>query len=270
MVTLARLGRACVLVVGRWNVIAAHGLALALGLGLVVSLGLGLGLEVGATTTIAVALGPLVESAVSYRDDYKVDVPIGESGQWSVRKKIVTKKDEEFGAMRAAFSGGGIRGRYVPAGTYTGLHRREEVIMSDTPDEIRDHSRFIHRARGRVLIAGLGLGVVLQAVARKPEVSEVTVIEQSLDVIKLVESHWRTKDWGLKFHVNQASIFEWKPLKGATFDCAWFDIWDGLCTDNLAEMGRLSRRFARCVPDRGFWGHSLLKAQKREERARGW
>jgi hypothetical protein len=64
VVALARLGRSCVLVVGRWNVIAAHGLALALGLGLVVSLGLGLGLEVGAATSIAVALGTLVEAAV--------------------------------------------------------------------------------------------------------------------------------------------------------------------------------------------------------------
>jgi hypothetical protein len=203
-------------------------------------------------------------------NEYKVDVPEGRSGDWEVRKFFVGKADSELDALQSMFSNGGGRGRFVPPGRYTGLYRGRTVIMSDTPDEIRDHYRFIRNATGHALIAGLGLGVVLQAVARKPEVSNVLVIEQSPDVVKLVEPHWKRKPWGKKFDIVLSDIFTWKPDKGARFDAAWFDVWDNLCTDNLTEMAKLHRRFARCAAFYGSWGHGLLKYQRDRERRAGW
>lgn len=201
------------------------------------------------------------------REKYGVDVPEGVSGDWSVKRFTVTRHDAEFEVIRAI---GGGHGRAVPEGTYTGLYRGRSVIMSDTPDEIHDHLRFIWRARGRVLIAGLGLGMVLQAVARKPDVAHITVIEQSEDVIKLVYDHWRAKSWGRKFEVVHADVMRWQPPRTARWDSAWFDIWDNLCTDNLTEMATLHRRYARRVADYGSWGHGLLKARRDQERRAGW
>ncbi len=158
----------------------------------------------------------------------------------------------------------------MPSGTYTILYRGREVIMSDTPDEIHDHLRFIWKSTGRVLIAGLGLGMVLQAVAKKPEVEHVTVIEQSEDVIKLVYDHYRTR-FGRKVEVVHADVLAWKPPRTARWDSAWFDIWDNLCTDNLSEMAILHRRYARRVASYyGSWGHGLLKARRDQERRMGW
>lgn len=215
----------------------------------------------------------------SYRDKYQVNVPDGASGNWGIRKFKVNEKEASLGATLAMYSGGS-QGRYVPSGTYTALYRSRglfipdenmgNIIMSDTPDEIRDHSRFMHRSQGSVLIAGLGLGMVLQGCAVKPEVTSVTVIEQSPDVIKLVEAHYKAKPFGHKVTIVNADIFEWKPEKGVKFDCAWFDIWDNLCTDNLDEIAKLNRKFARICPEKGSWGREFLLDRRRQEKDAPW
>jgi SAM-dependent methyltransferase len=194
--------------------------------------------------------------------ELKVNVPEGKSGAWSVRRFTV---DEESSRLDAVLSLG-KGGRFVPPGEYTGLFCGHEIIMSDTPDEIRDHRHFIGRARGRVLIAGLGLGLVLQAVARKPDVTAVLVVEISPDVLALVRPHYAAMPWAHKVEIEQGDILERKPAKGEVWDAAWFDIWDALCTDNLAEMATLHRRYARRADYYGSWGHGLLKARREQER----
>jgi len=205
---------------------------------------------------------------MSYRDAYKVDVPEGKSGIWSVEKFTVSEKDSEFDRLRALNPSS--MGRYVAPGTYTSLKRGNKLIMSDTSDEIRDHIYFITRADGNVLIAGLGIGMVLNGVATQHGVEKITVIEKSPDVIKLVADHYRAKPYGSKLEIIEADIFDWKPAKGVKYDHAWFDIWDDLCTDNLKEMATLNRRFARTVTNKGSWGHGLLKSYARRERRSAW
>lgn len=203
----------------------------------------------------------------SLREKYQVDVPEGTSGDWRIVRETVT---EDRARLNAVLAMGHGHGRFAPAGTYTVLYRHNTIVMSDTTDEIHDHLRFVYRATGRVLIAGLGLGMVLQAVASKPEVTHVTVIEKSQDVIALVHDHYKAKPWGDKFDVICADIFEWKPGRTERWNAAWFDVWDNLCTDNLSEMATLHRRYARRVDDYGSWGHSLLKHRREQERRAGW
>jgi len=202
-------------------------------------------------------------------DKYKVDVPEGTSGIWKVSRFTVDEKQAEFDAMRGMFSGGGM-GRCTPAGTYTSLHRGNTIVMSDTPDEVRDHRGFIGNATGNVLIAGLGIGMVMRAVAMKPDVTAVTVIEKSEDVIRLVGPYYKTQDYGHKLTIINADIFEWRPIKGVTFDHGWIDIWDNLCTDNLKEMTSLARRFSRSIKNKGYWGKGLLQYRKSQEKRMGW
>jgi hypothetical protein len=204
-----------------------------------------------------------------YTEVYKVDVPEGKSGIWAVEKFTVSQKDSEADRVRALINPRSM-GRFTPPGTYTQLKRGNDIIMSDTPDEIRDHIYFITRAYGSVLIAGLGLGMVLNAVATNNDVEKVTVVEKSPDVIKLVADHYRAKPYGSKLEIVEADIFEWKPAKGVTYNHAWFDIWDNLCTDNLDEMATLNRRFARICPSKGSWGRELLLDRRRQERNSPW
>lgn len=200
-------------------------------------------------------------------DEFKVDVPEGTSGAWKVKRFTVSEEQGRHDAVMSMFGG---HGRHVPAGTYTGLYRGGEPIMTDTPDEIRDHRRFMRTATGNVLIAGLGLGMVLQGCAVKSDVKSVTVIELSKDVIQLVEAHYKAKPFGHKVTIVNADIFDWKPEKGVKFDYAWFDIWDGLCTDNLDEMAKLNRRFARICPNKGSWGREFLLSRRRQEKDAPW
>ena len=198
-------------------------------------------------------------------EQYKTDLPVGRSGAWSVEHFTVSKHDAEFGMLRSVISSGS-RGRYVPEGTYTGLFRNGNVIMSDTPDEIRDQRDPINMARGNCLINGLGLGIVAEAMLRKPEVTHVTVVDLSPDVIALVGPHLKTK-YGDRLTIVQADAYDWKPPKDVFYDTVWHDIWDDLCGDNLNGMAKLHHKYGKRCGWQGSWGKELCKdARRRSDR----
>jgi hypothetical protein len=199
---------------------------------------------------------------VYVQNNWKVTVPEGTAGEWSVQRFTVRKEDIvlQFGDM--------LHGRFVPPGDYTRLVRGHTVVMSDTPDERRDHAEVIYRARGRVFLAGLGLGCVLQEVALKEEVEQVTVVEKSREVIDLVWPHYRERFGAERIRLYEADVFEF-PLGTERYELAWFDIWDGICSDNLEDMKRLTRKFGRHAYWKGSWGRSHIESERRAERMRG-
>lgn len=205
-----------------------------------------------------------------YTDQYKVDVPVGQLGEWSIKRFTVSATAAKFEELRASISFSS-RGRAVPEGTYTELyHTQRGVVMSDTPDEISDHLGFIRSAHGHVLIAGLGLGMVARACLLKPEVQSVTVIEVDADVISLV-SPWLSQvaeKAGKVLTIVHADALTWKPPKGQRFNAAWYDIWDNLCGDNLKAMKTLHRRYGKRCDEQGSWGRSLIEYQEARERRR--
>ena len=197
-------------------------------------------------------------------EQYKVDLPVGVSGAWRVERFDVSKKDEQW----SSFMDGR---RHVNEGTYTRLMRGGEVIMSDTRAEIVDHLTVIRKACGHVLINGLGLGAVLCAVARKPEVEHVTVVELESDVIALAAQHYIDR-YGAKIEIICADAFTWQPPKGKRFDVVWHDIWPYITTDNLKEMGKLHRRYGRRCNWQGSWAKELCQFHRRREKRQysGW
>jgi spermidine synthase len=62
-----------------------------------------------------------------------------------------------------------------------------QVIMSDSNYEKMANYNFIENVTGDVLIAGLGLGLIIKAIEDKSDVSSITVIEISPDIIDMVE-----------------------------------------------------------------------------------
>lgn len=211
---------------------------------------------------------------IPYWQKYKVDIPEGTEGSYTVEKFTVSEPEASFENTRAMFSFG-CGGANIRPGTYTRLLRGNKssircvTVMSDTPDEIRDHLGPIMNAKGTVLIAGLGIGMVAAACLNKPEVDKVTVIELCPEVIHLVGDHLKGIH-GDRLEIIQADIMQWKPPKGARYDVAWFDIWDDICTDNLEQMATLNRRFARRTDWKGCWKEEELKYHKQRERRMGW
>lgn len=175
----------------------------------------------------------------------QVSIAEGERGRWSVSRFTVSEQEAKFTALRAVMKGRG----YVPAGSYTQLKRGPVIVMSDTPDEMRDHRWAVHKARGHVLINGLGIGMVLTNVLQKPEVTAVTVVELDADVIALVGPNYSDP----RVNIVHASAFDYAPPKGVRYGAVWHDIWDNICGDNLSEMTRLKRKYGRRADWQGCW-----------------
>lgn len=135
----------------------------------------------------------------------------------------------------------------IEAGTYAQLTSKTgQIWMTDTPMERASNLSVVKVASGRVLVAGLGIGMVIPAIANKSSVERLVVVEKEPEVIALVEPQlkaWLSCEAGQKLEVIQADIFEYRP--DTKFDTIYFDIWPNICGDNLADMHRLHRRFGR-------------------------
>lgn len=175
-----------------------------------------------------------------------VKIPEGSLGPWTVKKVHVSKSDSEITSLRAIMKGRG----YVPPGTYTQLLcSGRGIVMSDTPDERRDHFYAVRMATGHVLINGLGIGMVLGAVLKKRVVTKVTIIEISPEVVALVGPHYSDR----RLSIVTESAFNYQPPKGERYSMVWHDIWDNICADNLAEMTKLKRKYSRRTDWQGCW-----------------
>lgn len=177
-----------------------------------------------------------------------VDIPAGKIGQWTVERYTVTPHEA---ALFNVSSYAGVGRRDLRPGTYTRLLRGNIAVMSDTPAERRDHAPVVRDAEGDVLVTGLGLGMVTDALLRRPAVRSVTVIEAEEAVIRLVSQTlldrwgWAGVQPGGRLRIIHADAYTWKP--NDKWDCAWHDIWDDICGDNIPLMGRLRRHYARRV-----------------------
>jgi hypothetical protein len=95
---------------------------------------------------------------------------------------------------------------------------------SDLPIEQYQQRQSLRGFRGKVLVGGLGLGVVVQMLKRLRSVTEITVIEKSKEVLELVAPY--VSDKRVSFHhcdlhefLSQCATVE------RTFHHAFFDIW---------------------------------------------
>jgi hypothetical protein len=188
-----------------------------------------------------------------------IDVPEGQRGKWRIDHFTVSEEESKLHRMLNAFTGSL---RYCPPGTYERLwHDDIGVVMSNTPDECRDHRPIIKQATGKVLINGLGLGVVLEAI--KDKVEHVTVVEIDYDVIALVAPHYQLK-YGERLRVIHDDALTYKPPRGERFDAVWHDIWYEIADTNLDQMKVLHRRYGRLTKWQGSWCRDLCEAQRRE------
>lgn len=173
----------------------------------------------------------------------QVSVPPGVSGKWSVR--IADVEDNVIAR---------IRERHFKPGRYTQLFHGNRLIMSDTPAERYDHFGFVRAAKGDVLISGLGIGMCVGAVLKKPEVTSVTVLEIAQDVIDLVAPSYQDS----RVRIIQADALLWTPPRAVRFGAVWHDIWPDICRDNLTEMHTLNRRYGRRADWKGCWSQDQM------------
>jgi hypothetical protein len=197
-----------------------------------------------------------------WSDEYKVDLPEGEHGRAKIQRFEIDPKS--IWAMRMNLEGRGARG-----GVYTRLTIGGQLWMSDTEAEIRDHLDAIleiSRRGGRVLINGLGLGMVVKAALACENVEHVDVIESDPDVLALVGPHYASE----RCTIHEADAMQMKWPVGSRWTVAWHDIWLHMSEDNLPEMARLHRSYGRRVDWQGSWGRERIEAERRRSSGAWW
>lgn len=124
-------------------------------------------------------------------------------------------------------------------------------IMQDSYAEYAEHQWLWDNAIGDVLIGGLGIGLVHQTLLDNPNVTSVTVVENSLDVIDLI---WNNCVKDETFSLVVADIETWEIPEGSTWDVAWFDTW---LIDNplsmLAYKQLMETKYGSVVTTIGSW-----------------
>ncbi len=186
-------------------------------------------------------------------------VPDGKCGPWTIDTKTISEHEVLLFNMRAARDN---PISIIRPGTFKRLrHEKRGVVMSNTRMEVLTNIDAYHAATGRVLINGLGLGMLLEGILTKPDVTHVRVIEIDPDVIALVGPHFKEDK---RVEIIQADAYEYRPAKGERFNYVWHDIWDFIGADNLPLMAHLGRRYGKRVSDaQGFWGRDVIRADQR-------
>ena len=116
------------------------------------------------------------------------------------------------------------------------------------------------RRGGSLLITGLGLGLVVESIlgAGKGRVREITVLEQSADVIRLIAPHLLARYPG-RLRVEQADAYSWQPPSGSRFDLVWHDIWPNPYAAEVEDqMQRLEARYSAHCDWQGCWPREYL------------
>lgn len=180
---------------------------------------------------------------------YRVNLPEGKSGKWTVSKFNIECDISMLRFLRD--------GRSPGLGEFTRLScEGRGVVMSDTNAEIYDLLPYLQDFKGNVLISGLGLGMAIQALLQDcPLVETITVIEAEKDVIKLCGKPY--EDQGVR--IIHADAYTWELDQ--RFDCAWHDIWDNICSDNKPLFTKIKRHYQKAVPAgmQFCWGQAALK-----------
>jgi len=164
-------------------------------------------------------------------------IPEGSIGDWEIKTVEASRDNVGSHSMRHRKP---VMNHHD---TYQSLLHHGHVVMSDSPTDLNDYDSFVDIAFGSVLVTGLGLGVLPRLLLMSDDISNVTVIERSSDVINLISPH--IKD--IRFNVVHADAFEWMPEKNVSFDFAWHNIWASVRDENLEEMKPLPARFSALV-----------------------
>lgn len=127
--------------------------------------------------------------------------------------------------------------------------------MDDSEMEWEAHREIREKARGHVLITGLGLAMLPVWLARLLEVKSITVIEKEADILQLVsfELPFSVLDPAGKILIVSADATEFRPGFGVRpfFDVAWHDFTRDPMTKE--QRDKVTEHYAPFCHEQYFW-----------------
>jgi hypothetical protein len=132
-----------------------------------------------------------------------------------------------------------------------------KLWMSDTRAEILEHKPILDKLdrlqyfpNKRVLINGLGLGVIVHAALLYDSVDYVDIVEINWDIINLIGPFLADDP---RVNIHHGDAFDMKWPSGRRWDIVWHDIWPTISEYNLPEMDRLVRKYKNKAGWQGCW-----------------
>jgi len=172
----------------------------------------------------------------------------GQTKNFELKKQKTTKQEVKLAELRAIFNPEAIPpkiGTLMVLKRKSGKTWRDDCVMSDAEFEKMTNREFVNVARGNVLIAGLGIGMIVIPLLKDKGVKKITIVEKEKDVIDLIFSKVKKHDKSNKLEVIHSDIFELELPKEQKFDVIYFDIWDNVCGDNYQQMKDLKKKFRK-------------------------
>lgn len=119
--------------------------------------------------------------------------------------------------------------------SYLALYEKQNIWMSLNPNEINTMKPYIEKAKGNVLVLGLGLGYYPFMISLKDDVKSITIIEKDKTIIDLFDENifpnFPNKE-KIKVVYDDAFKYLEKHKNNHEFDYVFADIWhnpeDGL------------------------------------------
>lgn len=136
------------------------------------------------------------------------------------------------------------------------VYKNDVSLMKLTPKEIESSYATIHFAYGKVGIVGLGIGYVVQEIARKCDVKEVVVYETSEEVIKLYNQNFPQSE---KIKIIKCDPFKAKREK---FNFFYVYIYEQELNLKVVEDYKVFTELHE-IEEYAFWGleHFLLSCK---------
>lgn len=106
--------------------------------------------------------------------------------------------------------------------------------MVDDPPHWEAMKLYARETKGRTLVAGLGLGLVMHALQDYRPNDEVVLVERQHEVIKLVAPSLR--DRGAKFELIQSDWYDYEPKPDEKFDTIIIDLWVAHGSDEKKKL----------------------------------
>lgn len=190
-----------------------------------------------------------------------IDLPEGRSGKIEVKHSTLEGKVYVV-SDREAYTRG-LRPAFAVLPKPRRIHELREdgrgVWMTDHPCELNQIAEMLAtiRPRGRVLVGGLGLGLLARALTQRDAVKSVTVIELSSDVIKLCQAPG--------YEVVQDDLLKFLRCSERSFDCYLLDTWqgtnEGTWWSNVVPLRRAIRGRWGAKPVIWGWAEDVMRGQ---------
>lgn len=175
-------------------------------------------------------------------------MPTGEFGMWTFARQHVP--DWDIARPRVGADSLMVLGHYTEAKAH---QQFGDIVMEDSAEELRKHLPIWMKARGRVLVSGLGLGCVVRGLLLNEAVRRIDVVEISPTIMEIVGAEFLANP-RVRLHQADALKIEWPADVG--WDYAWHDIWthegNGAPLHKL-HLDLLFRYRGRVTREQGAW-----------------